>query len=191
MRSAEFGDRLRSLRRARGLTLSQLERESGISRSFLGRVEQGRSDISISRLVKLARVYDITLDDLASDGQEEQGQQVRLVRHTQEPTFRTREAEVTIIHRHTGAGLGAALFAYRMGSEVAIEHSTPRETMIFVLQGRFAVTRSDLRPMTLEEGDSLVFRGPITLNMACVDGAPGRFLALGAGIGGTQPEPSD
>jgi len=50
------GEVIRQLRQHRGLSLRDLARQSGISQSFLGAVERGRSDISVGRLAQVAAV---------------------------------------------------------------------------------------------------------------------------------------
>src|ERR1700744_5846680 len=64
MNRNDLGTRLRALRTERGLSLSQLETETRISSSFLSLVESGKSDITISRLLRLADFYDVELGDL-------------------------------------------------------------------------------------------------------------------------------
>jgi transcriptional regulator with XRE-family HTH domain len=64
MNKLDLGTRLRALRTERGLSLSQLESATKISSSFLSLVESGKSDITISRLVRLADFFDVELSDL-------------------------------------------------------------------------------------------------------------------------------
>src|ERR1700760_756807 len=64
MNRLDLGTRLRALRTERGLSLSQLEAETDISSSFLSLVESGKSDITISRLLRLADYFDVEINDL-------------------------------------------------------------------------------------------------------------------------------
>jgi transcriptional regulator with XRE-family HTH domain len=50
------GDVIRQLRQHRGLSLRDLAEQSGLSQSFLGAVERGRSDIAVGRLAQVAAV---------------------------------------------------------------------------------------------------------------------------------------
>src|SRR6202012_4640983 len=54
MNRLDLGSRLRALRADRGLSLSQLEAATSISSSFLSLVESGKSDITISGLMRPA-----------------------------------------------------------------------------------------------------------------------------------------
>ena len=47
---------IRQLRQHRGLSLRDLASQSGLSQSFLGAVERGRSDIAVGRLAQVAAV---------------------------------------------------------------------------------------------------------------------------------------
>src|SRR3954447_2414783 len=60
----QLGRRLRELRTARGLRLSDLARESGLSVSFLSQVEQGQSDIAVGRLMRIAHALGVQLTEL-------------------------------------------------------------------------------------------------------------------------------
>src|SRR5690606_35075768 len=58
------GSRLRTLRRQRSLTLSELSAATGISVSTLSRLESGARRPTLELLLPLARAYGVTLDEL-------------------------------------------------------------------------------------------------------------------------------
>ena len=60
----KFGQRVRRMREDAGLSQSELARRSGIDRPSLHRLEAGRLDIGVSRLVALARALDCTPGEL-------------------------------------------------------------------------------------------------------------------------------
>lgn len=59
-----LGVRIRSLRRARAMTLAQLAAATGIDLSTLSRLETGQRQPSLEALLRLAQVYGVTVDDL-------------------------------------------------------------------------------------------------------------------------------
>lgn len=63
--NVELAVKIRELRVSRGLTLRQLEAETGLSNPYLSQMEHGYSMPGIRPLVALAAFYGITLDDLA------------------------------------------------------------------------------------------------------------------------------
>jgi transcriptional regulator with XRE-family HTH domain len=61
---AEVGPRLRRLRKHRGVTLTALAEQTGISKSTLSRLESGQRKPSLELLLPLAEAHRIPLDDL-------------------------------------------------------------------------------------------------------------------------------
>lgn len=61
---AEVGPRLRRLRERRGVTLTELAAETGISKSTLSRLETGQRKPSLELLLPLAQMYHLPLDEL-------------------------------------------------------------------------------------------------------------------------------
>lgn len=61
---AGVGPRLRSLRRARAISLTDLAQETGLTPSTLSRLENGKRRPTLEQLLPLARAYDVPLDDL-------------------------------------------------------------------------------------------------------------------------------
>jgi transcriptional regulator with XRE-family HTH domain len=56
-----LGSRIREARKAMGLSQEQAALEADIDRSFMGQVERGQRNVSISTLLRLARVLDVNL----------------------------------------------------------------------------------------------------------------------------------
>jgi transcriptional regulator with XRE-family HTH domain len=98
--SVQVGDRLRAIRRQKGLSLHDVEARSGqeFKASVLGAYERGERALSVSRLVRLAEIYDVPPDqllpreseleiDLTDGGGLEEGFTIDLVRlqETREP----------------------------------------------------------------------------------------------------------
>ena len=61
---AEVGPRLRRLRTRRGVTLTQLAAETGISKSTLSRLESGQRKPSLELLFPLAQAHQVPLEEL-------------------------------------------------------------------------------------------------------------------------------
>ncbi len=60
----EISGRLRAARKARGLTLERLARESGVSKSMLSQIERGQANPTLATLWALTRSLDIEIQDL-------------------------------------------------------------------------------------------------------------------------------
>src|SRR3712207_5093562 len=61
---AEVGPRLRRLRERRGVTLTALAAQTGISKSTLSRLESGQRRASLELLLPLSKAYHLPLDEL-------------------------------------------------------------------------------------------------------------------------------
>jgi len=61
--AADVGARLRSLRKERHLTQTELARQIGIQQSDLSRMEKGEYRVSLDNLFKILAVFDIALQD--------------------------------------------------------------------------------------------------------------------------------
>jgi transcriptional regulator with XRE-family HTH domain len=75
--SMGFGERLTATRTERGLTQAELAQRSGVSPSYLGQLEAGRSQPTLEILTNLAVALAVSIDDLAFDGTERGGQRDR------------------------------------------------------------------------------------------------------------------
>jgi transcriptional regulator with XRE-family HTH domain len=67
-RLRNMGQRLKNLRRVRGLSLQEVADGVGVSPSFLSMLERGQTDISLSRVSRLADFYGVYLSELLLDG---------------------------------------------------------------------------------------------------------------------------
>jgi transcriptional regulator with XRE-family HTH domain len=68
LRVSALGDRLRSAREARGLTLDQLSASTGISKAHLSRLESGARQPSVGILVELAGALGTRVGTLLGEG---------------------------------------------------------------------------------------------------------------------------
>ena len=60
----QMAEKLKALRERRGLTQEQLSEKSGVSRSYLARLETGRQDPTLSTLEKLAKALGVKVGRL-------------------------------------------------------------------------------------------------------------------------------
>ena len=59
-----FGDRVRGARGAKGLTQGQVAERAGMSRSYLCRVEQGKVNVSVVSVARVATAIGVDVDEL-------------------------------------------------------------------------------------------------------------------------------
>lgn len=63
----KFGEKLRTLRQQRGLSQNQLGDRLGVTRNYISRMERGEKIPNVAMLLKIARLFDVSLDQLAKD----------------------------------------------------------------------------------------------------------------------------
>ena len=60
----QFGKRVRELRLARGLSQEKLAFRSGVHRTYLGGIEQGKRNPSLRNIAAIAEALDVALSQL-------------------------------------------------------------------------------------------------------------------------------
>ncbi len=60
----EFGKRIRQLRTERNLSQEELSFQTGFHRTYIGMVERGERNISLSNIGVFAKVFDMSLPEL-------------------------------------------------------------------------------------------------------------------------------
>jgi transcriptional regulator with XRE-family HTH domain len=157
--SAEhLGRTLRTLRAARGLRLADLANESGLSASFLSQVEQGRSDISVGRLMRIAQALHVRITDL-----------VELPAPAERPLVRADE-RVALPSRIEGLAIELLAASVSEGPTYAIATLEPgitaearryrvpgQEHFVYLINGRATIEFATGAPVTLKAGDSISY----------------------------------
>ncbi|WP_412559474.1 helix-turn-helix domain-containing protein [Winogradskyella sp. MIT101101] len=60
----EFGNRVRHLRTQAGLSQEKLSFLTGFHRTYIGMIERGERNISLTNILVFAKVFNITIDEL-------------------------------------------------------------------------------------------------------------------------------
>jgi transcriptional regulator with XRE-family HTH domain len=153
-----LGRRLKALRVSRGLSLKEVGVGTGLSTSFLSMVENGRTELTVGRLVRLLDFHGVELRDLLPE------------RDTHEPVvLRSTEREILdapdprvrtepLAAWHYGE-MSTAAMRFEPGAEfpVAASHAGPE--FVLLLSGELSIDFSDETSVNLQEGDSVCFEG--------------------------------
>jgi transcriptional regulator with XRE-family HTH domain len=173
--------RLKRIRAAHRLTLEDLAARTGLTKSFLSKVERGLSTPSIASAIKLADAFGLSLAEVF--GTTAKGQDYTLVRRAERQPFNRRGQESG--HRYEaimlggGRGLFEAFvdtppFAVQAGFAPA-EHRG--QEMLHVLKGRVDV-HFPHRTLRLARGDSLVFDARVPHYLLSVAPHPAQLLVV-------------
>jgi len=60
----QFGRRIRDLRTARGLSQEQLAELTGFHRTYIGMVERGERNLSLTNVAAFAKVFELSASEL-------------------------------------------------------------------------------------------------------------------------------
>jgi XRE family aerobic/anaerobic benzoate catabolism transcriptional regulator len=145
---SELGRRLRDSRRTAGLTLTELASRAGVSRRYATEAEAGRANLSVLKLMRLARASGVSLAELFS------------------VPLQTRKGERIALLGLRGAGkstVGRALALHREVPFVELDERVEQVAgmnlgTIFDLQGEDSYHRleSEALERVLSEGDRVV-----------------------------------
>lgn len=144
----QVGPRLQALRARRGVTLAEVSAGTGISKSTLSRLETGRRRPSLELLLPLARMYQVSLDDLV--GAPETGDPRVLLRPR-----RVNGRTVVALTRQPGARHAWKIIVPRDASEPKLT-SHEGSSWMYVLTGRIRLIVGD-RDVMLEAGEVAEF----------------------------------
>jgi transcriptional regulator with XRE-family HTH domain len=179
----DLGERLRGLRTQRGLSLTQLEAEIDISSSFLSQVESGKSDISISRLLRLADFFQVDLGELVGGNRAER-LPLEVMRDGDGDVLISRSERVTTrFLGHSQWQLAPRISDYEPGGTVDVAGAKHDlylhpELFIYVVHGTFRFEVHGADPVTVSTGDGMLLRSDIERAVNVGSGA-GRVLAVG------------
>jgi transcriptional regulator with XRE-family HTH domain len=59
-----FGNRIRTLRTSRGLSQEQLAELTGFHRTYIGMIERGERNLSLSNIGMFAKVFEMSVSEL-------------------------------------------------------------------------------------------------------------------------------
>jgi transcriptional regulator with XRE-family HTH domain len=191
MNRVDLGTRLRTLRAERGLSLSQLEQAIDISSSFLSLVESGKSDITISRLVRLADFYDVELGELV-EGSRTDRRPLEVIRDGDGSVVVSRAEGVTArflghqrwqLSPRISEFEPGGVFDVAEGERAAREMFHHRELFMYVVAGTFEITAHGSEPVKVGRGDAVLVRDGAD-RVVNVGRRPGRLLVVGVATGG-------
>jgi transcriptional regulator with XRE-family HTH domain len=172
-----LGPKLRSLRRERGLALTQVAAATGISSSFLSLVENGKNDLTVARLIRLTSYYGVAVSDLLP---EEDDEPAEIVRSGHQPHIPSRsEAMDLYLMAHEGnRAMTPVMATYEVGGGTAEFLSYDSEQWDHVLEGSIALIFEGEEPIVLHAGDSAYYSAKRPHKYKNVGDGPARSLHI-------------
>jgi transcriptional regulator with XRE-family HTH domain len=147
--------RIHAMRRQRKLSLDGLAERTGLTKSFLSKIERGVSIPSIATVLKLARAFDVDVAHLF--GQAVESQSICIERARTSNNGRGRLNVVPIAGKRAQKNMSPfIMYPTPEGEEHFNEHAG--EEFLYVLRGEIEMEFAD-RKERLKAGDSIYFEG--------------------------------
>lgn len=173
----ELGPRLRQLRKSRGVSLAEVGQGTGISPSFLSMVEKGKSDITVSRLMRLVHWFGVSIADLV---QEPNRSPVQVVRADERRSVRLSNERISIqmLSADGNHAMMPVINTYDEGGGMTDPTVHEGEEFVHVLEGRVELTVASGEPIVLYPGDSAYYRSEMPHSFRNAGRGPARFLGV-------------
>lgn len=152
-----LGRRLRALRKERGLTLTRLSSQTGLSAAFISQAERGLCRVSIPSLGRLADALDVEAYTLILP-ERERADRVEVTRRRDRPSYvQSDDAPASLASPLTSAGHQVRAVEVSGGP---LQRTGPfhhlNDELLYVVAGSLEV-EVDGATEVLEQGDSLLF----------------------------------
>jgi transcriptional regulator with XRE-family HTH domain len=187
------GARLRLLRTIHGLSLDELAQRTGLTKSYLSKVERGLSEPSLGSLLKLCQAYGITTGELL--GEVPNPSPVQVVRKTgRTPLHKLERYPGYVYEAIAHARVDKAMLPFVMHPPLRSEVQDPDlvehegQELIFVLRGEidFMVPGETIR---LAAGDAVYFDASLPHRSVSVGRAPSEALVVISAASPPRPAP--
>jgi transcriptional regulator with XRE-family HTH domain len=174
---AQLGPALKALRQARGHSLIEVSEATGVSRSFLSLVENGRSDITIGRLLRLVTFYGAHIADLLP--QDEPHDPIIVRRDEQrEVQSRAEGIRIFLLAPDMERAMTPTLGLVEPTGASAEFASHTGEEFLHVLEGSLRIDLADAESLLLEAGDSAYFKSDRLHSYRNAGSGLARFLTV-------------
>ena len=160
----EIGEHLKVLRSARGMTLERLAASTGLTKSYLSKIQNSRKLPPIATLSRIAQALGTGIGSFFGDILEAREGASIVRKHERLPVVRGGTAfgydYVSLAHKRLSKRMEPFVFTFpsKIDRHVFFDHGG--EEFVFILSGTVIFQVGDER-WTLEEGDSIYFDAAI------------------------------
>ena len=156
----QFGEKIRSVRERRSLTLREVAERAGVSESLVSQIERNRVSPAIETLLALADALDIDLEYLFADLKRDRA--LKMVRKNERSSFTTRPGvryeRLAQVEEQGRDGIEAYEITIAPGAQTGnTEYGHPGWELGIVQSGQAQLTIGN-QSYTLKQGDSVSFK---------------------------------
>ncbi len=164
---------------SRGLTLASIAAGTGISTSFLSLLEQGRTDISLGRLLPLLEFYELSASEILDTAHTDRD----LVRNGDAPLLFTMAdgIDVYLAAPSRNRTFLPLIVEYSAGTRMQHWSEHDGEEFLFVLEGNLEIEIRGSSSIILQSGDSYFFRSAHAHRVSAAGHEAARGLVITTG----------
>lgn len=180
----KIGEKIRALRKAKGLSLAELAEQSGIAEATLYSIEGNMVSPPLGNLVSLARVFEISMGDLFGDNGDSASCIVRKGERKTVSRFNSTDGKgggysyESLGHQKKNRHMEPFLVTLTPTESTNIEPNQHiGEEILFVLEGKVEVKLLD-KVEILNPGDSIYYDSTMPHFVSCHGQEPATLLAV-------------
>ncbi|HHV98417.1 MAG TPA: helix-turn-helix domain-containing protein [Clostridiaceae bacterium] len=156
-----IGRNIISLRKQKNMSLDELAKRSGVSKSMLSQIEQDKTNPTVITAWKIARALDISIQELMESGP---ANIIEVIRSDDAPVIFSDDKSCIIkinspIHTTDNLELYQMIFKPH-GKNASMPHFPKAEEFLTVISGKLKVTAGDHSTL-LNKGDTARYRGDV------------------------------
>ncbi len=171
-----LGSRLYALRRERGQSLVDVSEATGISASFLSLVERNKSNITITRLLRLAQHYGVRVSDLLNDDGTADPWILR--RDEQKHLDSVEEGIQVYLLAPPHRGMMPVVSTFEYGARMVGTQRHQGDEWIWVVEGAIEVEVDGVEPFVLRAGDAAYYTAERAHSFRNVGNGRARLLGV-------------
>lgn len=170
----DIGEKLKELRQSRKLSIRKVSEETGFSISFLSKLENGKSSITIRNLIKLTNFYGVTLADIFSD---ETARKIAFRKEERKKVDSPESLTLELLVDEAGVEMEPLLGTFKAHARYIdpIEHGGEEFAMVIKGEFRFELGNTAHH---LREGDCVYFQGAQSHSWENLSGEEGSLLMV-------------
>lgn len=153
-----IGRNIMNYRKLKNMSLEELSKRSGVSKSMLSQIEQEKTNPTVITVWKIARALDITVEDLLETGGD---YQIEVLRSNDAPLIHSEDDSCTFrinspVHMSDNLELYQVILK-PWGKHVSSPHYPKTEEFLTVISGKFKITAGN-HASVLQQGDTARYR---------------------------------
>jgi len=177
-----IGQRIKTLRKTKGLSLLELAKAAGVSESTLSRVENGQTLVSAHHLYQLSKTLGVDITEFFETSSRPIANGIRSISRRGEgvplstPRYQAQVLCTDLANKQMHPAIDTVTIT-RLDEALGFSRHDGEEFLI-VLEGKLTLATEFYEPLTLREGDSIYFDSNMGHAYLSGDGRPVRILVV-------------